>query len=60
MATRMRPAASPNPRKATSSVSKAWIFPLYRLRAQDHRVIFRDLGDSLEITRVRSRREAYR
>jgi mRNA-degrading endonuclease RelE of RelBE toxin-antitoxin system len=34
--------------------------PLYRLRAQDHRVIFRDLGDSLEITRVRHRSDAYR
>jgi mRNA-degrading endonuclease RelE of RelBE toxin-antitoxin system len=34
--------------------------PLYRLRAQDHRVIFRDLGDSIEITRVRNRKEAYR
>jgi mRNA-degrading endonuclease RelE of RelBE toxin-antitoxin system len=33
---------------------------LYRLRTQDHRVIFRDLGDSIEITRVRNRREAYR
>ena len=34
--------------------------PLYRLRAQDHRVLFRDLGDSIEITRVRNRTEAYR
>jgi mRNA-degrading endonuclease RelE of RelBE toxin-antitoxin system len=34
--------------------------PLYRLRTQDHRVIFRDLGDSIEVTRVRNRREAYR
>jgi mRNA-degrading endonuclease RelE of RelBE toxin-antitoxin system len=34
--------------------------PLYRLRTQDHRVIFRDLGDAIEITRVRNRREAYR
>jgi mRNA-degrading endonuclease RelE of RelBE toxin-antitoxin system len=34
--------------------------PLYRLRTQDHRVIFRDLGESIEITRVRNRREAYR
>jgi hypothetical protein len=33
---------------------------LYRLGAQDHRIIFRDLGDSMEITRVRNRREAYR
>lgn len=34
--------------------------PLYRLRTQDHRVIFRDLGDCIEVTRVRNRREAYR
>ena len=34
--------------------------PLYRLRAQNHRVIFRDLGDSIEVTRVRNRKEAYR
>jgi mRNA-degrading endonuclease RelE of RelBE toxin-antitoxin system len=34
--------------------------PLYRLRTQDHRVIFRDLGDSIEFTRVRDRKEAYR
>ena len=34
--------------------------PLYRLRTQDHRVIFRDFGDSMEITRVRNRSEAYR
>ena len=34
--------------------------PLYRLRTQDHRVIFRDLGDSIEVTRVRNRQEAYR
>ena len=34
--------------------------PLYRLRAQQHRVIFRDLGDSIEVTRVRNRKEAYR
>ena len=34
--------------------------PLYRLRTQDHRVIFRDLGDSIEVTRVRNRKDAYR
>ena len=34
--------------------------PLYRLRTQDHRVIFRDLGDSIEVTRVRDRKDAYR
>jgi mRNA-degrading endonuclease RelE of RelBE toxin-antitoxin system len=34
--------------------------PLYRLRAQDHRVIFRDLGNVIEVTRVRDRKEAYR
>lgn len=34
--------------------------PLYRLRTQDHRVIFRDLGDHVEVTRVRNRKDAYR
>ncbi len=35
--------------------------PLYRLRTQDHRVFFRDLGgDLIEVTRVRNRREACR
>jgi mRNA-degrading endonuclease RelE of RelBE toxin-antitoxin system len=34
--------------------------PLYRLRTQDHRVMFRDLGTHIEIIRVRNRREAYR
>jgi mRNA-degrading endonuclease RelE of RelBE toxin-antitoxin system len=34
--------------------------PLYRLRTQDHRVIFRDLGESIEVSRIRNRREAYR
>jgi mRNA-degrading endonuclease RelE of RelBE toxin-antitoxin system len=34
--------------------------PLYRLRAQDHRVFFRDLGDSVEVTRIRDRKDAYR
>jgi plasmid stabilization system protein ParE len=34
--------------------------PLFRLRAQDHRVLFRDKGDYLEITRVLDRKEAYR
>ena len=34
--------------------------PLYRLRAQDHRLLFRDLGAYIEVTRVRNRREAYR
>ena len=35
--------------------------PLYRLRTQDHRVFFRDLGgDQIQVTRVRNRREAYR
>jgi hypothetical protein len=31
-----------------------------RLRAQDHRVFFRDKGDYLEISRVLDRKEAYR
>ena len=35
--------------------------PLYRLRTQDHRVIFRDLGDDvIEDNRVRNRKDAYR
>lgn len=34
--------------------------PLYRLRTQDHRVIFRDFGAHIEVTRVRDRKEAYR
>jgi hypothetical protein len=34
--------------------------PMIRLRAQDHRVFFRDKGDYLEISRVLDRKEAYR
>lgn len=34
--------------------------PLPRLRAQDHRVFFRDKGDYLEISRVLDRKDAYR
>jgi hypothetical protein len=34
--------------------------PLIRLRAQNHRVFFRDKGDCLEISRVLDRKEAYR
>ncbi|MGA2185801.1 MAG: hypothetical protein ABSH47_22510 [Bryobacteraceae bacterium] len=34
--------------------------PLIRLRAQQHRVFFRDKGDYLEISRVLDRKEAYR
>jgi plasmid stabilization system protein ParE len=34
--------------------------PLIRLRAQDHRVFFRDKGGYLEISRVLDRKEAYR
>jgi plasmid stabilization system protein ParE len=34
--------------------------PLFRLRAQDHRIFFRDKGDYLEISRVLDRKEAYR
>ncbi len=34
--------------------------PLLRLRAQDHRVFFRDKGDYLEISRVLDRKEACR
>ena len=34
--------------------------PLIRLRAQNHRIFFRDKGDYLEISRVLDRKEAYR
>ena len=34
--------------------------PLVRLRAQNHRVFFRDKSDYLEISRVLDRKEAYR
>ncbi|MEO7144799.1 MAG: type II toxin-antitoxin system RelE/ParE family toxin [Bryobacteraceae bacterium] len=34
--------------------------PLYRLRTQDHRVIFRDFGSHIEVIRVRNRKDAYR
>lgn len=34
--------------------------PVIRLRAQDHRIFFRDRGDHLEISRVLDRKEAYR
>ena len=34
--------------------------PLVRLRAQNHRIFFRGKGDSLEISRVLDRKEAYR
>jgi mRNA-degrading endonuclease RelE of RelBE toxin-antitoxin system len=34
--------------------------PLYRLRTQDHRIFFRDLAESIEVTRVRARKNAYR
>ncbi len=34
--------------------------PLYRLRTQDHRVIFRDHGDHIEVTRIRDRKDVYR
>jgi plasmid stabilization system protein ParE len=34
--------------------------PLIRLRAQNHRVFFRDKGDYLEILRVLDRKDAYR
>jgi hypothetical protein len=34
--------------------------PLFRLRAQDYRVFFRDRGEVLEITRVLDRKQAYR
>jgi hypothetical protein len=34
--------------------------PLIRLRAQNHRLFFRDKGDYLEILRVLDRKDAYR
>jgi hypothetical protein len=34
--------------------------PLIRLRAQNHRVFFRDKGEYIEIDRVLDRKEAYR
>ena len=34
--------------------------PLIRLRAQNHRIFFRDRGDFLVIFRVLDRKEAYR
>ena len=34
--------------------------PLIRLRAQNHRIFFRDKGEYLEISRVLDRKEAYR
>ena len=34
--------------------------PLLRLRSQEHRVFFRDMGEYLEISRVLDRKEAYR
>ena len=34
--------------------------PLYRLRTQDQRVMFRDYGSHIEVTRVQNRRDVYR
>lgn len=34
--------------------------PMIRLRAQNHRVFFRDHGDHFQIERVLDRKEAYR
>jgi len=34
--------------------------PLLRLRAQNHRIFFRDHGDTLKIERVLDRKDAYR
>jgi mRNA-degrading endonuclease RelE of RelBE toxin-antitoxin system len=34
--------------------------PQFRLRLGDYRIRFRNLGDSIEILRVRHRRQAYR
>ena len=34
--------------------------PLIRLRAQNHRIFFRDQGDQVQIERVLGRKDAYR
>jgi mRNA-degrading endonuclease RelE of RelBE toxin-antitoxin system len=34
--------------------------PLFRLRTQNHRVLFRDFGNTIEIVRVRDRKDVYR
>ena len=34
--------------------------PLFRLRAQDYRVFFRDKDDTITIARILDRKEAYR
>jgi len=34
--------------------------PLFRLRAQDYRIFFQDKDDTITITRVLDRKEAYR
>jgi hypothetical protein len=34
--------------------------PLFRLRTQNHRVLFHDLGNAIEIVRVRDRKDVYR
>ena len=39
---------------------KGIIPPLIRLRAQNHRIFFRDQGDSLKIERALDRKDAYR
>jgi len=39
---------------------KGVIPPMIRLRAQDHRIFFREHGDYFQIERVLDRKEAYR
>ena len=34
--------------------------PLFRLRTQKHRVLFRDVSDGIEVIRVRNRKDVYR
>jgi mRNA-degrading endonuclease RelE of RelBE toxin-antitoxin system len=34
--------------------------PLFRLRSQNYRVLFRDLGNAIEVVRVRDRKDVYR
>ena len=46
--------------EGTTKQLKGLIPPLIRLRAQDHRVFFRNYGDYLKIERVLDRKDAYR
>jgi hypothetical protein len=53
--------APANQRPATSSNWEGYDPPQYRLRVEDYRFIFLNRGeDSIEVIRVRNRRDAYR